>query len=262
MRPPWPRRASGARRTQPDRGDRPHPVRPGGEPCVCGATGCAEAYASAATVARRHTATTGSHTDAAQVARLAAGGDAAARAVRDDAVSALADVLLITCAMLDPSLIVLGGGLAESGDLLLTPLRAREERDLAVSAVATVPYQRPTEVPLSACLWCGWQVEATRVARRGALLASSPVGLCEQCLSLGWTDDLQYQGSAEVWPWRAVRELRAVLPEEPFHSSGCALCGRTDAVARPWCPGDAVVPSTNPADQLDAEGASHGADSR
>lgn len=101
------------------------PVRPGGEPCVCGATGCAEAYASAAAVARRHTAATGTHTEAAQVARLAAEGDPAASAVWDDAVSALADVLLVTCAVLDPPLIVLGGGLAESGDLLLAPLRAR-----------------------------------------------------------------------------------------------------------------------------------------
>jgi hypothetical protein len=114
----------------------------------------------------------------------------------------------------------------------------REERDLTVSAVATVPYQRPAEVPLSACSWCGRQAEAVRVAQRGAPLASSPIGLCEQCLSLGWADDLQYQGSAEVWPWRAVRELRAALPEEPIHSSGCALCGRTDAVEQPWWPSD------------------------
>lgn len=113
-----------------------------------------------------------------------------------------------------------------------------EERDLTVSAKATVPYQRLAEVPLDACSWCGRRVQAARVAQRGAPLASSPIGLCEQCLSLGWTDDLQYQGTAEVWPWRAVRELRRTLPEEPFHSSGCVLCGRTDAVERPWWPGD------------------------
>ncbi|MET9083210.1 hypothetical protein ABZX77_15155 [Streptomyces sp. NPDC004237] len=113
-----------------------------------------------------------------------------------------------------------------------------EERDLTVSAKATVPYQRPAEVPLKGCSWCGRQVEAARVAQRGAPLASSPIGLCEQCLSLGWADDLQYQGSAAVWPWGAVRELRAALPEEPFHASGCALCGREDAVEQRWWPGD------------------------
>ncbi|MFI5857277.1 hypothetical protein [Streptomyces parvulus] len=113
-----------------------------------------------------------------------------------------------------------------------------EERELTVSAKATVPYQRPAEVPLMSCSWCGRQGEAARVAQRGAPLASSPVGLCEQCLSLGWADDLQYQGSAEVWPWGAVRRLRPALAEEPMHSSGCALCGREDVVEQPWWPGD------------------------
>ncbi|MDT0616437.1 hypothetical protein [Streptomyces lancefieldiae] len=101
-----------------------------------------------------------------------------------------------------------------------------------------MPYQRPAQVPLTNCSWCGRQVQAARVGQRGTPLASSPVGLCEQCLSLGWADDLQYQGSVEVWPWGAVRTLRAALPEEPFHPSGCALCGREDAVEQPWWPGD------------------------
>ncbi|MFJ9952900.1 ROK family protein [Kitasatospora sp. NPDC091207] len=99
-------------------------VRPGGEPCVCGARGCAETYASAAAVARRYTAATGRPAPAPEVARLAAEGDRAARAVWDEAVDALADALLTAALVLDPPLVVLGGGLAESGDLLLTPLAA------------------------------------------------------------------------------------------------------------------------------------------
>ncbi len=100
------------------------PVRPDGELCPCGARGCAERYASAAAVGRRHTAAGGASADPTEVARLAATGDPTAGAVWDEAVSALADMLLISCAVLDPELVVLGGGLAESGDLLLTPLRA------------------------------------------------------------------------------------------------------------------------------------------
>ncbi|MGW0604157.1 hypothetical protein [Streptomyces sp. NPDC002640] len=126
-----------------------------------------------------------------------------------------------------------GSALGVEGRLLF-----EEERDLTVSAKATVPYQRPVEVPLTSCSWCGRQGAAARVAQRGAPLALSPVGLCEQCLSLGWADDLQYQGSAEVWPWGAVRRLRAALAEEPIHSSGCALCGREDSVEQQWWPGD------------------------
>ncbi|WP_377272744.1 ROK family protein [Peterkaempfera sp. SMS 1(5)a] len=101
------------------------PVRPGGERCACGGLGCAEAHASAAAVARRHAALTGAPSDAARVARLVGEGDPVACAVWDDAVAALADMLLAVCAVVDPPLIVLGGGLAESGELLLAPLRAR-----------------------------------------------------------------------------------------------------------------------------------------
>lgn len=119
------------------------------------------------------------------------------------------------------------------------PLLFHEERDLTVPAVATVPYQRPADVPLKACSWCGRAVRAARVAQRGAALASSPIGLCEQCLPLGWTGDLQYQGSTDMWSWPVVRKMRAALPEAPFHESGCALCGREDAVEQPWWPGHA-----------------------
>lgn len=99
-------------------------VRPGGEQCACGARGCAETYASAAAVARRFTEATGRPALAPEVARLAADGDRAARAVWDEAVGALADALLTAVLVLDPPLVVLGGGLAESGDLLLAPLAA------------------------------------------------------------------------------------------------------------------------------------------
>ncbi|MCX5398510.1 ROK family protein [Streptomyces sp. NBC_00102] len=118
-------------------------VRPDGEPCACGGTGCAEVYASAAAVSRRYGAGPGAHADttsgavadAAEVARRAAAGDPAARAVWDEAVSALADVLLVACAVLDPPLIVVGGGLAESGDQLLVPLRERMAERATVQRV-------------------------------------------------------------------------------------------------------------------------------
>ncbi|MGW0855607.1 ROK family protein [Streptomyces sp. NPDC002690] len=118
-------------------------VRPDGERCACGGAGCAERYASAAAVSRRYGAGPGAHadaasgavTDAAEVARRAVAGDPAARAVWAEAVSALADVLLVACAVLDPPLIVVGGGLAESGDQLLVPLRERMAERATVQRV-------------------------------------------------------------------------------------------------------------------------------
>jgi glucokinase len=47
-----------------------------------------------------------------------------ARKVFDDAIGALAFALTTYTMLLDPALIVIGGGLAEAGDTLLGPLRS------------------------------------------------------------------------------------------------------------------------------------------
>ncbi len=98
-------------------------VRLGGDPCGCGQRGCVDTLASGAAIARRYAALTGRTADAAEVARRAAGGEPAAVAVWQDAVDALADGLLVCTTLLDPSTMVLGGGLAQSGEMLLAPLR-------------------------------------------------------------------------------------------------------------------------------------------
>ncbi|MEU6058937.1 ROK family protein [Streptomyces sp. NPDC047097] len=99
-------------------------MRTGGRRCGCGGRGCAETYASAAAVADRYALATGRRADAAEVARRAAAGEKAARLVWDEAVDVLADTLLCATTLLDPELLVLGGGLARSGSQLFDPLRA------------------------------------------------------------------------------------------------------------------------------------------
>ncbi|HEX6500682.1 MAG TPA: ROK family protein [Micromonosporaceae bacterium] len=105
-------------------------VRPGGPGCGCGTRGCLEAVASAAAVGRAYTTRTGRPATAAEVAARAANGEPDAVEVWREAVDALADGLLVGLTMLDPSVVVLGGGLAEAGDLLLTPLRRAVEARL------------------------------------------------------------------------------------------------------------------------------------
>lgn len=101
-------------------------VRPGGEPCPCANRGCLETVASAAAIAARFTALSGRPAaGAAEVVRWLDLGDASARTVWDEAVTALADALAATVTLLAPELIVIGGGLAEAGDRLLAPLRER-----------------------------------------------------------------------------------------------------------------------------------------
>lgn len=102
----------------------------GGEPCVCGNTGCLEAVASAAAIARRYETRTGHEVAGAhEVLALADAGDAAAQRVWSTAVDALAVGISHVAALIAPQAVVLGGGLSEAGDALFSPLERRlEER--------------------------------------------------------------------------------------------------------------------------------------
>ncbi|MER7330977.1 MULTISPECIES: ROK family protein [unclassified Micromonospora] len=99
-------------------------VRPGGPACGCGRPGCLEAVASAAAIGRRYTALAGVPATAADVAGRAAAGEPLAADVWREAVEALAEGLATGQALFDVETVVLGGGLAQAGALLLDPLRA------------------------------------------------------------------------------------------------------------------------------------------
>ncbi|MGW3986877.1 ROK family protein [Streptomyces sp. NPDC004830] len=99
-------------------------VRPGGAPCPCGQRGCLERFASAAAVSETWAAASGTPgADAADCAKAVDAGDPRACAVWQDAVDALADGLVTALTLLDPRVLIVGGGLAEAGDTLFTPLR-------------------------------------------------------------------------------------------------------------------------------------------
>lgn len=102
-------------------------VRPGGEPCPCGSAGCLETLASGSSIARRYAARAGSGESqditAADVAALVAAGDDVAGEVWTEAVDALADALAAVTVLLDPGLVVIGGGVGDAGETLLAPLR-------------------------------------------------------------------------------------------------------------------------------------------
>ncbi len=98
-------------------------VRPGGEPCSCGQRGCVEVYASARNIGRRYRAAGGTIDGATDEIVAAVDTDPVAAAVWADAIDALAAGIAILSAVLDPAVVVVGGGLGESGERLLAPLR-------------------------------------------------------------------------------------------------------------------------------------------
>lgn len=99
-------------------------VRPDGPRCGCGRRGCLEAVSSAAAIARAYSSLSGTPVPGAEQVRDRLGQDPAADAVWAEAVSALADGLLVAMSLLGSSRIVVGGGLSRAGDALLVPLRA------------------------------------------------------------------------------------------------------------------------------------------
>jgi glucokinase len=99
-------------------------VRPGGNPCGCGARGCLEAHASARAIGRRYAELSGHPgATALDVVTRAAEGEDLAVTVWRDAVGTLADGLVICQGLYDVNALVVGGGLAEAREALLGPLR-------------------------------------------------------------------------------------------------------------------------------------------
>jgi glucokinase len=113
-------------------------VRPGGPPCACGRRGCLEAISSARAIAEAYAARSGRRVEGAIEVFHCLGRDPVADEVWQEAADALADALLIVCALLAPSRIVLGGGLGAAGEALLTPVRSRLEHAARLGAVPPV----------------------------------------------------------------------------------------------------------------------------
>jgi predicted NBD/HSP70 family sugar kinase len=106
-------------------GDLGHIQVPGGGdvPCRCGNTGCLEAVASGAAVAARLRALGIDAASSGDVVRLARAGSVPATQLLRDAGRDIGEVLASVVSLLNPSLIVLGGGLSQAGEHLLAGVR-------------------------------------------------------------------------------------------------------------------------------------------
>ncbi len=117
-----------------------HVKVPGSEAsCGCGEVGCVEAIAGGGALVRRLKAlkqegAEGAEPDVAALDAAADAGHAWAVALRDEVVAGLGDVIAGACTLLNPSLLLLGGGVVERAPGLATRLEARVlARTLAVA---------------------------------------------------------------------------------------------------------------------------------
>ncbi|MFB6990330.1 ROK family protein [Streptomyces sp. NPDC056230] len=141
-------------------------VRPDGPECGCGQRGCLETLASASAVTRAWATASGDPTaDAADCAKAVESGDPAAVEVWRNAVDALAAGLVTALTLLDPRALIIGGGLAEAGETLFTPLRAAVEERVTFQKL---PHIVPAALGDTAgCLGAGllaWDLLSTEVS--------------------------------------------------------------------------------------------------
>jgi glucokinase len=115
------------------------PVFPDGEWCACGQRGCTETYASGAALSRRYSAVSGiSGVTAKDVLSRASAGDDLAQRIFIDAVTALGRALVDYVLIMDPEVIIIGGGLVASGAVLLDPLTREVQGGLAWRSAPTI----------------------------------------------------------------------------------------------------------------------------
>jgi fructokinase len=88
-----------------------------GPRCACGRTGCIEAWLNGAALARDYATEAGREAAPEEIGRLADGGEGAARAALERYGRRLAAALAMVVNLLDPEVIVLGGGLSEIASL-------------------------------------------------------------------------------------------------------------------------------------------------
>lgn len=128
-------------------------VDPDGRPCWCGGSGCVEGYASSAAIAREARAALdrgantalralGALPTAADVLTAAETGDACATAIVAEAGRRLGIAFVALVNLFDPQRIVVGGGVADEGNLLLAPTRELLARRLPAPLATSVSVTR------------------------------------------------------------------------------------------------------------------------
>ncbi|QQD19100.1 ROK family protein [Spongiibacter nanhainus] len=136
-----------------------HNLFPGqseGRPCYCGRQDCVETWLSGAGLAASYRAQGGKADNGKAVADKLAGGDLLAKRVIKDYCRQLARALSVVCNILDPGVIVLGGGLSQLPDLAprtTEALRQMVFSDACNTEVRIAKYGDASGVRGAAWLW-------------------------------------------------------------------------------------------------------------
>jgi glucokinase len=142
-------------------------VAPDGDVCGCGNRGCVEAIAGSRAIARA-----AGKERFADVLAGARAGDSASLAALERAGRALGITVANLAVVLTPERVVVGGGVAEAGELLLAPLRD----EVATRAGAVTPVDRVKIVPAELGPFAGAIGAALHAADRSPVALASTQG--------------------------------------------------------------------------------------
>lgn len=115
-------------------------IQPGGPTCSCGRHGCLETLASASAVVQhyRDLAHAAQDVTTRDVAERVKAGDKVAGQVWGEAIEALGLGLANYITLLDPERVLIGGGMADAGQMLFEPLKAVLAREICFEPVPPV----------------------------------------------------------------------------------------------------------------------------
>ena len=112
----------------------------GGEfDCVCGKKGCLEAASSAFAITNAYAKASGkTGISSEEIATLAQNGDAIAQEIWRNAMASIATACQMLITVLAPEVIIFGGGLSQSGNLLIDPIKKALAESLTFQRVPQI----------------------------------------------------------------------------------------------------------------------------
>lgn len=138
-------------------------VEPGGRLCGCGSRGCLEQYASGTALVRHASELLDRPVSAEELRVLLEAGDARAREALSRVGTYIGRALVTLVAVLDPNVVVIGGGVSDAGAALTDPI----EREFARSYGPI--FERPVPTIVTALLRNTAGVVGAAALARGAL---------------------------------------------------------------------------------------------
>jgi glucokinase len=149
-------------------------VKPDGLPCRCGNRGCLETIASGLSIARRMRETLAAKNGASvensdgmtaeTVVEMVKNGDEKACRIWDETIKYLAIGIGNAISIIAPEAVIIGGGVAKAGELLLAPLRREIRKNVSMLPIDEVVIQEASLGSESGV--CGALMLAHRVLER------------------------------------------------------------------------------------------------